>query len=351
MGPAFEWAMKELVKLGDQARSERMIKVRSVHIPDWCENRSSEAWEWLGSITGKALIPITANPVGMEDPLTLGRERTLGELRPHQTHSCSCTPYLFGNHPRKGEIVAWGGRAATAFANSILGARSEMESFTSAVSSAITGLTPERGLHMEQNREATVMVIIKNVGTIDYPAIGWKLSKALSGEVPLICGIRPNFDEAKKLAFSINATGKIPLFHMQKDLTPHSHLEIIELDGRKLLEEDVPSFTPDLSIVGCPHLSEQEINKWSIRLAGRNHLNIETWFFTSQLCRDKSPDSGEIPSNLGKVFTNRCPLGMCHRLLGRKVACDSPVMADNLRGKGIEARYVADGEMLSLLCS
>ncbi len=67
-GPALEWAMKELVKSGDRTGSERMINVRSVHIPDWCENRSSEAWEWLGSITGKALIPITANPFGMEVP-------------------------------------------------------------------------------------------------------------------------------------------------------------------------------------------------------------------------------------------------------------------------------------------
>ncbi len=141
------------------------------------------------------------------------------------------------------------------------------------------------------------------------------------------------------------------MFRTQKDTILRSHLEVMELDDRELFEEDGSDFTPDLCIIGCPHLSEQEINKWSIRLAGRDRLNIETWFFTSQLCRDKSPDSGEIPSNLGKVFTNRCPLGMCQRLVGRKVACDSPVMADNLRGRGIHARYVPEQEMLSLLCS
>ena len=350
-GPAFEWAMKELVRLGDQAGSERLIKVSSVHIPDWCEKRSSEAWQWLDAITGQAQIPITANPQGIADPSSTGRERILERLHPSHAYTCSCTPYLFGNHPVKGEVVAWGGRAASAFANSVLGARSEMESFESAVSSAITGLTPERGLHLEENRQATVSVLIKGELPIDRLAMGWKLSRTLSGQVPLICGIRPNYDEAKKLASSINTAGKVPLFYMQKDLAPPSHLEVIELDGRDLMDEREPNFTPDLSIIGCPHLSEQEINKWSGRLGGRHRLHIETWFFTSQLCKDKSLDSLESHSHLGKVFTNRCPLGMWDRLIGRKIACDSPVMADQLRERGLDARYVPDPQMLSMMCS
>jgi predicted aconitase len=350
-GPAFEWAMKELVRLGDQVGSERLIKISSVHIPDWCEKRSSEAWEWLASIDGKAQITITANPQGMDDPVTMGRERTLERLHPNHAYTCSCTPYLFGNHPVKGEVVAWGGRAASAFVNSVLGARSEVESFESAVASAITGLTPERGLHLEKNRQATVSVLIKGESPFDYLAMGWKLSHVLSGEVPLICGVRPNYDEAKKMASSINAAGKVPLFYMQKDPNPPAHLEVIEMDGKEMLEGRVSNFTPDISILGCPHLSEQEINKWSSRLGGGHRLKIEAWFFTSQLCKDKSLDSLERHSSLGKVFTNRCALGMCHRLIGKKIACDSPVLADHLRERGIEARYVPDRELLSLMCS
>ena len=177
-GPAFEWAMKELVCSGDQAGSEKLIKVDSVHIPDWCEERSSEVWEWLASITGEAQIPITANPGGLDDPLSLSRQRTLERLRPYHSYTCSCTPYLFGNHPGKGKVVAWGGRAASAFANSVLGARSEVESFRSAVSSAITGLTPERGLHLDQNRQATVSVLIN--GEVPVESSGYRL-----GALPL----------------------------------------------------------------------------------------------------------------------------------------------------------------------
>ena len=139
-------------------------------------------------------------------------------------------------------------------------------------------------------------------------------------------------------------------FRTKSDKTELTNSQVIELDGRKLMEENLSDFAPDLSIIGCPHLSEQEINKWSSRLTGANRLRIEAWFFTSQLCKDKSLDSLERHSHLGKVFTNRCALGMCNTLIGRKIACDSPVFADHLRERGIEACYVSDREMLSLLC-
>ena len=65
------------------------------------------------------------------------------------------------------------GRAASAFVNSVLGAGSEMESFRiSRIPQRSTGLTPERGLHLDQNRQATVSVLIKGEVPVDHPAIG-----------------------------------------------------------------------------------------------------------------------------------------------------------------------------------
>lgn len=340
MGPAIQWALERLCKSGDVQKAERLVKVRSVHIPGWCEERSSEIWSFLGSIRGKAEMPITANPGGEDDPTALSRKSLLESLRPHCAYTCSCAPYLSGNHPTSG-VVAWGGRAACAFANSVLGARSEMETFETSVASAIAGVVPERGLHLDENRRVTVAVVVKGIGEADLPSIGREIARTMPGEVPLICGIRPNFDEAKKLALAVNADGKVPLFRMQGHSKPPFGVEAVELDLSTFQGREAKEAPADLAILGCPHLSEQEINHWSKRLSGRATSKAEVWFFTSRLCLDKCPLSGAVLRSRGKVFVDRCPLSMRRELDGLKVVCDSPSLADRLRRCGVDARSVS----------
>ncbi len=177
--------------------------------------------------------------------------------------SYTCSPYLVGNHPNRGEVVAWGGRAAVSFVNSIIGARSEVETYESALASAITGLTPERGLHLDENRRATIAVNVLDHRGTDLTALGFALSRKLRNDVPLICGIGPTFDEAKRLAFSLNSKGMAPLFRIQRGGEPPEGLEVLEIEsgGWETISEG--DFEPDLIIVGCPHMSEQDINRWA----------------------------------------------------------------------------------------
>jgi predicted aconitase len=346
-GPAKEWAMRVLVKLGDNTRSARLVPVSSVHIPDWCGERSSEAWTWLGSTAAKATIPVTANPGGPDDSATLVRMRVLEGLGPHGACSFSCAPYLCGNHPNKGSVVAWGGRAASAFANSVLGARSEVESFETAAASAITGLTPERRMHIEENLQPSVAVVVPRDEGIDHSMLGWALSRRLKDEIPLLCGVRPTFDEAKKLTFALNSRGTVPLFRLQSGVVPPVGMEVMEVDLRSLSQDTAPS--PDLVVLGCPHLSEQDINRWSKKLAGRTPSRIEAWFFTSRLCKDKCPVFGAVLRSRGRIYVDRCPLGMREELRGRTIVCDSPAMASCLKESGISAFYAPDQELLSFL--
>ncbi|MDW5564060.1 MAG: aconitase X [Methanomassiliicoccus sp.] len=347
-GPAVEWAMGHLVKLGDREGSSRLIPVRSVHLPNWCTVDSPEAWKWLCSLTGKIALPFTANPRGPGDIVAEERKRLLEGWRLQSNYSFTCTPYLSGNHPSRDQVIAWGGRAASSFANSILGARTEVESFETAVASAITGLTPERGLHLEENRQATVAVTVpKGGGTIDYPLLGWTLSRELSGEIPLLCGVAPTFDEAKRLALAMNALAEIPLFRMQRGSVPPAGMQMMEVGKDSLSTNDLGS--PDLIILGCPHMSEQDINRWSKKLADRAPSNIEAWFFTSRLCLDKCPIFGDVLRKRGHVFVDECPLGMREELVGRAIACDSPSLVECLRNSGLRASYRSEAEMHQLL--
>ena len=54
--------------------------------------------------------------------------------------------------------IAWSESNAVSFANSVLGARTNREGGPSALAAAITGRTPEYGLHIDKNRIANVLI-------------------------------------------------------------------------------------------------------------------------------------------------------------------------------------------------
>jgi predicted aconitase len=339
--------MRALVRLGDQARSTRLIPVRSVHIPTWCSDGSPDAWAWLESMAGRVLLPVTANPGGPDDLLTLGRKRILEGLKPQSICSFSCAPHLSGNHPGKGHMVAWGGRAASAFANSVLGARSEEETFESAVASAITGLTVERRLHLDGGRRPTIAVLApENVGA-DYALLGKVISGLVTDETPLICCPTPSYDEAKRFALAINAGGRVPLFMLSKAAPPG--LEQVYIEDRAWQEALMDQAAPELLILGCPHLSEQDINRWARYMSGRKFGKAEVWFLTSRLCLDKCPLTGAVLATRGRVLVDRCPRAMMGEIDGRVVGCDSPALASCLLSNGVEARALSHEAIRKLI--
>jgi predicted aconitase len=202
-------------------------------------------------------------------------------------------------------------------------------------------------VHLDANRQATLAVVLPPAKEKDYQLLGWDISKKVNGEVPLLCGARPTFDEVKRLALAINSSGNVPLFKMQRNPTPPSGIEAIEVEvietGPKVFRE------PDLVVLGCPHMSEQDINRWSKRLEGRPRSRTEAWFFTSHLCIDKCPVFGAVLRSRGKIFVDACPLSLKMELKGKTVACESPSLVDCLTDAGIIAHYAPPDKLLSFL--
>jgi predicted aconitase len=349
-GDAVRWAMEMLVRKGVDAGAERLVPISSVHIPDWYGHRSSGEWQWLATMAGMVDVPVTANPGGPDDELSAARKTALSTLRPNSPYTFSCAPFLAGNHPAGGTMAAWGGRAAVSFANSVLGARSETEDFSSALASAITGLTAERGLLLEENRRPTIGVrVVDDVGR-DVALLGQHLSRVVGGHVPAISGFRSDFDGARRFAFAVNGEGRVPMFHLCGPKPP-AGLDLIEVKARECREPAQDLESPDLLILGCPHLSEQEINRWGRHLAGRRPGRTEAWFFTSKLCLDKCPLTGALLASRGRVMKDMCPLWMTGRMSGRAVGCDSPALASCLSASGVNARPLSQDELSHLMAS
>jgi len=67
----------------------------------------------------------------------------------------TCTPYLAGNVPVKGEHCAWMESSAVVFCNSVIGARTNTEGRESTSAAMLTGKIPDWGLHRTAHRYGT----------------------------------------------------------------------------------------------------------------------------------------------------------------------------------------------------
>jgi predicted aconitase len=184
-GRATQKAMEILVALGTIYGAERMVPVTSVQIAGVSYDNLGEAGlHWLSEMAdggGKTRVLTTLNPAGMDienwPALGISEDFARQQLRVidafarmNVVTTCSCTPYLIGNSPHFGQHIAWSESSAVCYANSIIGARSNREGGPSALAAALTGVTPEYGMHLTENRcpDLTIHVEATLPGNNDF---------------------------------------------------------------------------------------------------------------------------------------------------------------------------------------
>lgn len=334
------WAKKKcleiLVGLGEIYGADRLIPIASTQISGVSYKTLGEhGLQWIESLApAKAAVPSTLNPAGMD--LSLWREMCVPaefaekQMRVIKAYErlgilplCSCTPYLSSMAPRFGEHVAWSESSAVCYVNSYLGARTNREGGPSALASALTGLTANYGLHLDENRCPTVVVEVRSElkGLSDYSALGYHVGKVLQQGTPYLRGINLlGSDEAKAVSAAAAASGGIALFHVE-GFTPEaqnfplSGLERLQVDAkdlRRVYEELTTSRSKEIDLVaiGCPHASLNELRTAAALLKGRKvSSSTKLWFFTSLTTKALAQRLGvtqEIEEAGGKVYTDCC---------------------------------------------
>ena len=309
-GRATQKAMQILVALGEIYGAERMIQVTSVQIAGVSYDNLGEAGlKFLSAMAdggGRVRVLTTLNPAGMdtENWHNLGIQPDFAEKqqrvleafsRMGVTTTCTCTPYLIGNLPHYAEHIAWSESSAVCYANSVFGARTNREGGPSALASALTGLTPEYGFHLSENRlpTLTIQVTAQLAETSDFGALGKVIGEQIqaSKAVPYILGVHTaTLENLKSFCASLATYGGAALFHMQ-GITPEAALftppekrvsvSQAELEAaihslNNAAEEEV-----DFISLGCPHLSIHEIEHISRLLDGRQ-VKKEFWITTAR---------------------------------------------------------------------
>ena len=342
-GPALKRAMEIVVTLGTIYGAESLIPVESVQISGVSYRNIGDAGlrflrQWADE-GARVRVPTTLNPTAMDmvrweaqgfTPDFADKQRQVvdvfagmgvGEGVPLPT----CTPYLIGNRPSQGAHVAWAESSAVAFANSVLGARTNREGGPGAIAAALTGRTAAYGLHMAENRVATLRVEVraKPEAISDYSALGAIVGRHAGQAVPYIVGAPlgegdPLAEEKlKALGAAMAATGAVGLFHVE-GVTPearvaamlapgHDTLVVADLaPGYEDLSDDVD--TIDLVWIGCPHASLPEVALVAEALRGRS-LRIPLWVTCARPVRAIAAEQGlvdVIEAAGGSVFADAC---------------------------------------------
>ena len=295
-GPAPQLAMRIVVRMARILGARELVPVASAHI-DGCLYHGDggvEFAERLVSLGGKVAVPTTLN-VGALDLLHPRRVRSAGHrremalrlMRAYEALNCrptwTCAPYQAGHRPERGQDVAWGESNAVVFANSVLGARTNRYGDFMDICCALAGRAPRTGLHLEENRRATVVV---DTGAINpvlrerdvfYPVLGTWLGATVGERVAVVTGLPDTVaeDQLKAMGAASASSGAVGLFHVE-GVTPEAPDLAIALGGRApeaVLAPDARELrevrdalsttgTPQVDAValGSPHFSRGEFS-------------------------------------------------------------------------------------------
>jgi predicted aconitase len=229
----------------------------------------------------------------------------------------TCAPYQTEMKPEFGQQIAWGESNAIAFANSIIGARTERYPDLLDICAAITGRVPAAGLHLEENRAGQLVMRLEGVPEAlqrddsFYPVLG-SLMGALAGEgIPVIEGltVTPTEDQLKALGAAGASSGAVALFHIV-GVTPEAPTLEAALHGKsvpthvitmKELRQSwrelttVNSESLDMVVLGSPHFSIQEFQQLAALLVGKTrHPNVQFLVTSSRAMTTLADKAGLI---------------------------------------------------------
>jgi predicted aconitase len=317
-GYASAMAMRIVVAAGELLGAARLVEIESAHI-DGCLHHGDGGVEFAEALVrggGRVAVPTTLN-VGALDlvhPDVVRGDAHKTEMARRQMDAYvemgaqptfTCAPYQVGHLPGFGAQVAWGESNAIAFVNSVLGARTERYGDFLDACCALTGRAPLHGLHLEENRRATVVVDATGVPDrlrardVFYPVLGIWLGLEVGGAVPAIVGLPATTtrDQLKALGAGAASTGAVALFHVV-GVTPEaptldavvedpSALRTVTLTADALLGARARLSTADTAeridavAVGSPHFSLEEFRTLAGLVRGRR-LNVPFYVCTAR---------------------------------------------------------------------
>ena len=240
----------------------------------------------------------------------------------------TCTPYLAGNPPVKGEHCAWMESSAVVYCNSVIGARTNTEGRESTSAAMLTGKIPDWGFHRDEHRHATHLVEVQTPveSVMDWGMLGYFIGDVVGEDIPVLTGAIRQADPLRHKHFGAAAasSGGVEMYHMV-GVTPEAETLEMALGGRKpvvtiqygdaerrrvyeALNANGLNPNVDYVMLGCPHASIEQFREVARLLDGKK-IKTHLWMFTSRAVKTVADMSGftrQIENAGGVVMTDTC---------------------------------------------
>ena len=298
-------------------------------------------------------------------------------LMDQDAFTCACYLDQVGNKPQKGDVLSWAESSAVVYANSVLGARCNRNSGIMDIMGSIAGFVPNFGLLTDEGRMATWIVKVETTKKPEAQLLGSAIGMKVMEDVPYITGMTKwlgeELDDAacaylKDFGAATASNGAVGLYHME-NLTPEAKekgaalikegAKVYVIDDAELERVQAeypviwknPNAKPKLCFVGCPHMSLQQLQDWTVRVeeglkaSGNKKVQIPTVFTTAPAVK-KEFEKSEYAARLkatGVILSYICPLMYMNNPL-----CGSmPVITcSNKLRTYTSARYYTEAEIL-----
>jgi len=393
-GPLPQQALAHQKSVGEFFGAADFVPVTQAHIMADTESLGEAGVLWLETLAAttdgqrQVRIPTITDPRGTDfaaahrlkqQPWMLELERraiaaleALGVLMTN-----TCINYQTIMAPVTGEHVAYGDTGVVIYCNSVCGARSNFEGGPSALAAALTARTPRYGYHLEERRQATLVV---NVGFTPRELNEWGALGGIVGrlagdywQVPALVGIErvPSSDEMKHFGAALASYGSVALFHMI-GVTPEAQrlddaVPSGELRTHDVGEADVRAFQKsyagkvdnvDLVVFSAPQLSLIEMQRVAELLDGKR-ATIPLLAVTSPQVKpdaDRMGLTARIEAAGGTVLAGMCFYQSYAREMAeangwKRLATNSAKLTNILGGYGYKPALLSMEQCVEAACA
>src|SRR5438270_122166 len=166
-GPAAQLAMSILVRMAGVYGASELMDISHAHVDStiYLGDATLEFAERLASLGARVAVTTSLNVSGVDECgwkdwavspewAAKAARQMLAYEKMGAVPTWTCAPYQTHMRPSFGQQIAWGESNAIAFANSVIGARTERYPDLLDICCAIAGRVPAVGLHLAEHRPA-----------------------------------------------------------------------------------------------------------------------------------------------------------------------------------------------------
>ena len=245
----------------------------------------------------------------------------------------SCTPYLAGMVPLKGEHFVTTESSAVLMYNAVFGACGNAAGSTMCLWAAVCGRAPKWGNHIEANKRGNQAFSVEFPlrDSFDWDILGYLVGKKMkTGAVPVVMAkfeTRPTIDFLKQMFAAMATTSSAEMCHIV-GVTPDAPTLEAAMGGNeigeivKITQEEYdeavawlnmkPCGPVQLVALGCPHYSLKEFQRLAEYLQGKKvKEGVRLIVWTSPAIREMARLNGfeDVLREAGGIIgTNGCLL-------------------------------------------